>query len=186
MSDPSRMSTDPARVNRLTAIVCDVDGTLTDGKIVLGPAGEEFKHFDVRDGLGIVMALRAGLKVFLLSSRLCQATRRRARELGVTEAIPGHPTKLAAFDDLLARHGLKDRHVCYIGDDLTDLILIRRVSLGVAVADAHELVRKSADLVSETAGGHGAVREVVELILQVRGDWERIVREMDPDFSGNL
>jgi len=186
MTDPARMTTDPSRVNRLLAIVCDVDGTLTDGQIAFGPRGEEFKRFDVRDGLGVIMALRAGLKVFFLSSRLCPATRRRARELGVTEAVPGHPTKLAAFDDLIARHGLKDHHVCFIGDDLTDLVLVRRVSLGVAVADAHELVQEGADLVCESPGGHGAVREMVELILKVRGDWERIVREMDPDFTGTI
>jgi 3-deoxy-D-manno-octulosonate 8-phosphate phosphatase (KDO 8-P phosphatase) len=186
MSDVARMTTDPARVNRLLAIVCDVDGTLTDGGLVLGPRGDELKRFDVRDGLGTLMALRAGLKFFFLSSRLCAATRRRARELGVTEAVPGHPTKVAAFDDLLARHSLKDHHVCYVGDDLTDLVLVKRVSLGVAVADAHELLRRDADLVAESRGGHGAVREIVELILQVRGDWERIVRGMDPDFDGKM
>ena len=136
--------------------------------------------------MGVAMALRAGLRVFFLSSRLGPATRRRARELGVTEAIPAHPDKVTAFDELLARHKLKDKHVCYVGDDLTDMMLVRRVGLGVAVGSAHELLRDAADLVTERDGGHGAVRELVELILQVRGDWERIVRDMDPDFTGEL
>ena len=186
MTDSPRLTTDPSRVNPLQAIVCDVDGTLTDGSLFLGDKGEEFKSFDVKDGLGIAMALRAGLRVFFLSSRPSTATQQRAKELGVTETVYGRPSKVAAYEDILFRHTLTDDQVCYIGDDLTDLMLIKRVLLGVAVADAPEEVREGADLVCERPGGRGAVREVVELILKVRGDWERIVKEMDPDFVGKL
>jgi 3-deoxy-D-manno-octulosonate 8-phosphate phosphatase (KDO 8-P phosphatase) len=186
MNELERLTTDPSRVNPLQAIICDVDGTLTDGCLFIGDDAEEFKCFDVRDGLGIVMALRAGLRVFFLTSRPSNATQRRARELGVTETVYGRPSKLAAYEDILFRHTLTDGQVCFIGDDLTDLVLIKRVLLGVAVGDAHEELCKAADLVCERPGGRGAVREVVELILKVRGDWERIVKEMDPSFAGQL
>ncbi len=186
MRDPRRLTTDPSRVSPLRAIVCDVDGTLTDGTILLGPTGDELKAYDVRDGLGITMALRAGLEVYLMTGRPSASAHTRGRELGVTETVVASETKSAAFQELLARRSLTDREVCYIGDDLTDLVPVRRAQLGVAVADAHEELREVADLVCTRPGGRGAVREVIELILQVRGDWERLVRKMDPDYRYRL
>jgi len=186
MKSDALITTDPSRVAPLQAIVIDVDGVLTDGSIWLGPKGEEFKRFDVRDGLGVVMALKAGLKVFLVTSRPSESTRRRGRELGVTEVIYGHPTKVQAMDELLTRYRLGEDQICYIGDDLTDLMLVRSALLGVAVADAHEDLKEVADLVCQNGGGKGAVRETIELILRIRGDWEEMVQRMDPDYVDDL
>ncbi len=179
-------TTDPSQVEPLQALIIDVDGTLTDGSIWLGPRGEEFKRFDVRDGLGVVMALNAGLKVFLLTSRPAEATRRRGREMGVTEVVFAHPSKTQAFDELLDRHRLEEEQVCYIGDDLTDLVPVKSALLGVAVGDAHEDLKEVADLVCQNPGGHGAVRETIELILRIRGVWEDLVQRMDPEYVDDL
>lgn len=184
--NPSKLTTDPKRVNPLKAIVCDVDGTLTEGSLLLGSNGEELKQFNVHDGLGIAMAIRAGLKVFFLTSRPSAATRTRGQELGVTDTWVARGSKVAALDEMLAKHALSKQDVCYIGDDLTDMVPIRTVLLGVAVSDAHPELREVADLICTRPGGHGAVREVIELILQVRGDWERIVQQMDPEFTGTM
>jgi 3-deoxy-D-manno-octulosonate 8-phosphate phosphatase (KDO 8-P phosphatase) len=186
MKTQAMITTDPSQIEPLQAIVIDVDGTLTDGSIWLGPRGEEFKRFDVRDGLGVIMALNAGLKVFLFSSRQSEATRRRGQELGVTEVVFAYPSKIQAFDDLLSRHHLGEDQVCYIGDDLTDLVPIKSTLLGVAVGDAHEDLKEAADLVCESRGGMGAVRETIELILRIRGVWEELVQRMDPDYVDDL
>ncbi len=184
--NPSKLTTDPKRVNPLKAIVCDVDGTLTDGSLLLGRMGEEFKQFNVHDGLGITMAIRAGLKFFFLTSRPSAATHTRGQELGITGIQVADGSKAAALEDLLVSHNLTKKEICYIGDDLTDLVPVRTALLGVAVSDAHAEVREAADLICTRPGGHGAVREVIELILQVRGDWERIVQQMDPEFEGTM
>ena len=163
------------RAEQLEWLLCDVDGVLTDGCIFMDGRGESVKAFHVRDGLGIKMARTAGLKVGLLSARSSPALERRASQLGVDALMAGKQDKVAAFDAFLARQATSPSRVAYIGDDLNDLAVLARCGLSFAPADAADEVRDVAQVVLETAGGRGAVREMVERLLQARGDWKAIL-----------
>ena len=163
-----------ARARRLRLLLFDVDGVLTDGSVVLHPDGYEPKHFFIRDGSGVVLAQRAGLDVGLMSGRTSGATQRRAAELGITIILQGESDKRAAYDRLLAAHGLRDEDVAYMGDDLLDLPVLVRVGLSAAPADAAEDVRNRVHWVSRYDGGRGAAREMIELILRARGRWDAL------------
>lgn len=171
------LSTAAARRVRLLAL--DVDGVLTDNGVFIGPvAGErvELKRFDIQDGLGLILLRTAGLPVVWVSGRQSEATSLRAAELRVTELIqvPG-PRKVAALGELLERRGLAWEEVAFVGDDLADLPVLRRVGLPIAVANAVPDVKAAAAHVTKAPGGHGAVREVVETLLRARGDWSEIL-----------
>jgi 3-deoxy-D-manno-octulosonate 8-phosphate phosphatase (KDO 8-P phosphatase) len=158
---------------RLAAIrlLCfDVDGTLTDGGLWIGPAGEEWKRFDVRDGLALVAAKRAGLRVAFVSGRRSTAVAARARDLGVADDLQGVQDKARAVRDLRDRHGLPREAVLFAGDDVVDLPGFAESGVGVAPADARPEVRAAADAVLEAAGGRGAAREVVEAVLRAGGN----------------
>jgi 3-deoxy-D-manno-octulosonate 8-phosphate phosphatase (KDO 8-P phosphatase) len=142
-----------------------VDGTLTKGEIILGDEGMELKHFDTRDGLGIARACRAGLKVAIITGRVSQAVMTRAGELGVKDLFQGSMNKLEAYESLLKRHNLTDNQVAFVGDDLLDLPVMKRVGLKVAVANASGELKVLADYVTLASGGRGAVREVIDLLL---------------------
>ena len=161
---------------RLRLLLFDVDGVLTDGKILLHPDGTESKRFDIKDGTGLVWAQRAGLKVGLLSARSSAATAQRAAQLGVTIVHQGVPSKLQAYDDILRRQQLTDAEIAYMGDDLLDLPVIARVGLSACPADAVDEVRSRVDFVSRSVGGDGAVREFVEIVLKAQGRWEALLR----------
>ncbi len=166
-----------ARKVRLLGL--DVDGVLTDNGIYVGSmAGEtvELKRFDIQDGLGLVLLRLAGLPVVWLSGRTSEATTVRARELRIDELlqVPG-PKKLEAFAQLLEARGLAWEEAAFVGDDLADIMLMRRVGLPIAVANAVAEVQAVAAHVTRAAGGHGAVREVVETLLRARGEWEGIL-----------
>ncbi len=156
-------------------LLCDVDGVLTDGGLFFDGRGESLKRFHVRDGLGIQLARRAGLKVGLLSSRASAALDQRAAELELDATLTGHQDKDEAFERFLARHGTVARRVAYIGDDLNDLRLLGRCGLAFAPADAAEEVRAVTHRVLARPGGSGALREMVEMLLKARGDWERVL-----------
>ena len=169
------MAIDPAVAKRIRLLVLDVDGVLTDNGIWLGPvAGErvELKRFDIQDGLGLVLLRTAQIPVVWLSGRHSEATALRAQELKVEEVlqVPG-PRKLEAMGGLLTRRGLDWAEAAYAGDDLADLQVLRRVGLPIAVANAVAEVRAVASVVTRAAGGHGAVREIVEALLKARGEW---------------
>jgi 3-deoxy-D-manno-octulosonate 8-phosphate phosphatase (KDO 8-P phosphatase) len=171
------LSTTAARRVRLLGL--DVDGVLTDNGVFIGPfAGErvELKRFDIQDGLGLILLRTAGLPVVWVSGRSSEATKLRAAELRVEEVlqVPG-PRKAEAFGDLLERRGIKWDEVAFVGDDLADLPVLRRVGLPIAVANAVPDVKAVAAHVTKAAGGHGAVREVVEALLRARGDWAEIL-----------
>lgn len=173
------MQLDPAVAGRVRLLVLDVDGVLTDNGIWIGPvAGErvELKRFDIQDGLGLVLLRTAEIPVVWLSGRHSEATAMRARELKVEELlqVPG-PQKLEALEQLLSRRGLSWDEVAYVGDDLADLQVLRRVGLAIAVANAVAEVRAVASYVTRAAGGHGAVREVVEALLKARGVWSEML-----------
>jgi 3-deoxy-D-manno-octulosonate 8-phosphate phosphatase (KDO 8-P phosphatase) len=170
---------DPALARRVRLLGLDVDGVLTDNGVYIGPvagARVELKRFDIQDGLGLILLRTAGLPVVWLSGRTSEATTLRAAELRVEEVlqVPG-PRKVAALGELLIRRGIAWEEVAFVGDDLADLPVLRRVGLPMAVANAVSDVKAVAKYVTRAAGGHGAVREVIELLLQARGEWPGIL-----------
>ncbi|HET7427254.1 MAG TPA: HAD hydrolase family protein, partial [Gemmatimonadales bacterium] len=166
---------DATIARRIRILGLDVDGVLTDNGIFVGPVdGEvvELKRFDIQDGLGQVMMRTAGLPVVWVSGRHSEATTARARELRVEEVlqVPG-PKKLEAFGALLERRGIAWADAAFVGDDLADLQVLRRVGLPIAVANAVAEVKAVAAYVTAARGGHGAVREAIEALLHARGEW---------------
>ena len=165
-----------ARLIDIRLLVTDVDGVLTDGSMIFHADGTESKTFSARDGSGIKYLMRNEIQVAMLSARDCDAVRRRADSLGIEHCITGARDKLPAYRALLERLGLADAQACYVGDDLTDIPPMRAAGFPVAVADAAAEVRDVAALVTSAAGGHGAVREVAELILKAQGKWDNVMR----------
>ena len=156
-------------------LLFDVDGVLTDGKILLHPDGTESKRFDIKDGTGLVWAQRAGLRVGVLSARTSAATAQRAAQLGITIVHQGVASKRHAYDDILRQQQLTDAETAYMGDDLLDLPVIARVGLSACPADAVGEVRSRVDFVSRAVGGDGAAREFVEIVLKAQGRWETLL-----------
>jgi 3-deoxy-D-manno-octulosonate 8-phosphate phosphatase (KDO 8-P phosphatase) len=170
---------DPGLARRIRLLGLDVDGVLTDNGIFLGPVdGQaiELKRFDIQDGLGHVLMRSAGIPVVWVSGRHSEATTVRARELQVEEVlqVPGQH-KLEAVGELLARRGIAWEEMAFVGDDLADLRVLRRVGLPIAVANAVAEVKAVAAFVTRAAGGHGAVREVIEALLKARGLWPELL-----------
>jgi 3-deoxy-D-manno-octulosonate 8-phosphate phosphatase (KDO 8-P phosphatase) len=164
------------RARRIALILMDVDGVLTDGGITLIGGNREARTYDARDGVGLRLARRAGLRTGLISGRSSDAVARRASELGLDEVHQRSEDKLATYLGILRRRRLRDAQVCFIGDDLPDLPVLLRAGLPVAVADAHDEVRRRVPFVTRARGGRGAVREVVDAILRAQGAWERLLR----------
>jgi 3-deoxy-D-manno-octulosonate 8-phosphate phosphatase (KDO 8-P phosphatase) len=163
------------RAARIKLLLMDCDGVLTDGRIWLFENGEEQKGFHTRDGLGIDLLHRAGLRSGIISGRTSSAVETRARTLGMSFLVQGHEDKVLAFNDVLAQAGVTNAEVSYIGDDLNDIPLLLQSGLGVAVADAAFETRQRAHYVTEAPGGFGAVREVIELILKSQGRWDELI-----------
>jgi 3-deoxy-D-manno-octulosonate 8-phosphate phosphatase (KDO 8-P phosphatase) len=185
-----------AAARRVRLLGLDVDGVLTDNGVYIGPVGAnrvELKRFDIQDGLGLILLKTAGMPVVWVSGRSSEATALRAAELRVTELlqVPG-PRKAAALDELLERRGIGWDEVAFVGDDLADLPILRRVGLPIAVANAVSEVKQIAAYTTRAPGGHGAVREVVEALLRARGEWPEILERYfseaaeKPDGSGPL
>jgi len=166
-----------ARAQRVRLLLLDVDGVLTDGSVAIGSDGHESKRFFIRDGLAVKWAQRHGLEVGLLSGRPSDATTSRARELGIELLIQNAPEKREPFLALLATRGLTADQVAYMGDDLVDLPVMTRVGLAGAPSDAVAEVAARAHWVSAYAGGRGAVREFIELILRARGQWDAMLAQ---------
>jgi 3-deoxy-D-manno-octulosonate 8-phosphate phosphatase (KDO 8-P phosphatase) len=163
------------RCRRIEILVMDVDGVLTDGSIVYTDQGAEIKAFHVRDGSGLKIWAALGKKTALLSGRKSAAVERRAAELGVTSVAQGAEHKPAAFTRILEAHGLRAEQAAFLGDDLPDLGVLARCGLALAVADACPEARRLAQYVTRAAGGRGAVRETVELLLRAQGRWQEAV-----------
>jgi 3-deoxy-D-manno-octulosonate 8-phosphate phosphatase (KDO 8-P phosphatase) len=165
-----------SRFKRIKLLLCDVDGVLTDGSVFIGGAGE-FKLFNIQDGFGLVLLRRAGLKIGWVSARPSAATALRARELKINFLIQQKDrySKVAAVEKLLAQEKLSWDAVCYVGDDIVDLGPLQRAGVAVAVANAVREAKAAAHLVTRAAGGRGAVREVVEMILKAQGKWGSFV-----------
>jgi len=163
------------RVGPVELLLLDVDGVLTDGTIAVDDLGVETKHFYVRDGSAIALWRRSGRRTAILSGRRAAAVDHRAAELGIAPVIQGASAKGKAFGDLLVGLGLEARQVCYVGDDLADLPVMRAAGLAACPADAAPEVVAAAHYVTSALGGRGAVREVVELLLKGQGRWDALV-----------
>ena len=165
-----------ARLSRVKLLLCDVDGILTDASIYVGEPGE-YKRFNVRDGLGIAVWRREGFKVGWVSARPSAATTVRATELKVDFLIQQKGSKVQAIEQVLAAENCTWDDVCYLGDDIVDLGPLERAGVAVCVPPGHPEAIARAHYVTDLAGGQGAVREVIELILRAQGRWQRIIRE---------
>ena len=156
------------RARRIRLLVLDVDGVLTDGRLYLSPAGEELKVFHVRDGSGLVAVQRAGITVAIVSGRDSAAVSRRAAELGIRHVHQGVADKGTELDRLLAELAIDPAETACVGDDTPDLPMLRRAGLAIAVADAHPALAGAVHWTTAAPGGHGAVREVCDLLLSAR------------------
>jgi len=164
------------RCQQIELILADVDGVLTDGRLVVDNQGIETKQFHIRDGMGIQLWQKAGYRFGVMTARSSQVVKMRAAELDLEIVRQGTVNKLATTRQIMAEFGLKPSQVCYVGDDLPDLPVLRAVGLGVAVADACEELRRAAHCVTSLPGGAGAVRELVELILKAQRRWEDVIQ----------
>jgi 3-deoxy-D-manno-octulosonate 8-phosphate phosphatase (KDO 8-P phosphatase) len=162
------------RAARIKLLILDVDGVLTNGGLIIHHDGEESKIFSVRDGLAIRLLQRGGIEVALLTGRTSRVVARRAEELGIELVAQGSLNKLAGYEEMLRRRLLSEPDVAYVGDDLVDIPVLKRVGLAVAVADAATAVHSYCHLSTSSLGGRGAVREVCELLLQAQGKWEEV------------
>jgi 3-deoxy-D-manno-octulosonate 8-phosphate phosphatase (KDO 8-P phosphatase) len=165
-----------SRTKPLRLLLLDVDGVLTDGTISVSSGGDERKSFFIRDGSAILWAKQAGIEVGLLSGRKSGATARRAAELKIAIVIEGETDKLRAFAKIATSQGLANEQIAYMGDDLLDLPVLQLAGLSGAPGDASEDVRRRVHYVTQAAGGRGAVREFIELILRGRGQWDPLVQ----------
>jgi len=150
---------------KVKLLLLDVDGVMTDGKLYISDSGEETKAFHVRDGAGIRQALDAGIRVGFVTGRYSAAVVRRAQELGVEDVRQGIADKREVYRELKQKYGLTDAQICYIGDDLQDLGVLKMAGLACVVADAADEAKELADYITSAPGGGGAVREVVRMIL---------------------
>ena len=166
-----------ARARRIRLLLFDVDGVLTDGVVVMHADGSESKGFHIKDGAAIVWAQRAGVQVGLLSARSSGATTHRAAQLAVRIVQQGVTSKASAFDQILRTSGLSEDAVAYMGDDLLDLPVLRRAGFSAAPSDAAPEVRAAGHWVSAAAGGRGAARELIELVLRAQDRWDAVVAE---------
>ena len=164
------------RARRVRLLLMDCDGVLTDGRITLVGEGEEQKSFHARDGHGIVMLQRAGLRTGIISGRTSAAVVRRAADLRIEFVRQGSLDKVEQFDEVLAAAGVAAEETAFVGDDVVDIPLMRRSGFAVAVADATPETRAAAHYITHHAGGFGAVREVCELILKAQGRWEELMK----------
>lgn len=167
------------RVNRkklksVKLLMLDVDGVLTDGKIIYNDRGEEIKAFNVRDGHGLKLLMRAGIEIALITGRKSKVVLHRARDLGIKKVYQRVTNKIEIYEKILKGKKLKDINVGFVGDDLVDIPVLKRVGFSAAVGDAIPEVKKVVDYVASKRGGEGAVREICELLLKVQNKWEGI------------
>jgi 3-deoxy-D-manno-octulosonate 8-phosphate phosphatase (KDO 8-P phosphatase) len=175
------------RAAGIRLVLFDVDGVLTDGRVLVHADGTESKSFAIRDGIALVWAQRYGIRVGFLSARLSATTPQRAAQLGVTLVYHGVTSKLATYERILSDLGLADAQVAYMGDDVVDIAVLGRVGLSAAPADAVAEVRSRVHYVTGAPGGGGAARELIERILRVQGHWEAVIQayENEPREIGS-
>lgn len=168
---------------RIEMVLMDVDGVLTDGTLWNVPAPDgtifETKGFDSQDGIALQWLSWYNIKTGVISGRQSPATTERARQCKMSYVYQGHIEKIPILDEILADSGVDRNNVAYVGDDMTDIVIMRRVGIGIATANARDEVKRSAHLVTQARGGQGAVREVAEMILQAKGLWNQLLRKYE-------
>jgi 3-deoxy-D-manno-octulosonate 8-phosphate phosphatase (KDO 8-P phosphatase) len=169
------------RLKQIKMVLLDVDGVLTCGDIIYSDSGEQIKIFNVKDGVGIRLLKEAGLKVGIITGRKGQALHHRCVNLGIDLIFDGVRHKDKVIDDITARTGISKEAMAFVGDDLPDLPVMKRVGLAVAVSDAHEIIRQMAHITTRAPGGKGAVREISETILKAQGLWDALISRLFDD-----
>jgi 3-deoxy-D-manno-octulosonate 8-phosphate phosphatase (KDO 8-P phosphatase) len=163
------------KARKLKLLILDVDGVLTDGKLFFDNEGNEYKAFHARDGHGIKLLRQSGVEVAVISGRKSNSVALRMKNLGIELVYQGHENKRAAFNEIIEKTGFSPEQTAHVGDDLLDLPIMIRVGLAIAVCDANFAVKERADWCTTLAGGHGAVREVCDFIMQAQGRFDEIV-----------
>lgn len=163
------------KARKIKLLLLDVDGVLTDGRIIYDSSGRDMKFFDVHDGLGVYCLKKAGIKTILITAKGSRAIRPRARDMQVDAVFENISPKTAVLGKILKKYKVNTEEVCFVGDDLVDLCLMKRVGLPIAVFNAAPEIKQTASYVTLKHGGRGAVREVAELILKAQGKWEEII-----------
>lgn len=160
------------RARRIKLLIVDIDGVMTDGRIVYSIYGDELKFFDVTDGFGISLLNRAGIKTAIITAKKSRIVKMRARDLKIAKAYQGFIDKLIPFDKLLKRFKISAEEICFIGDDLPDMPVLRRVGFAISVPNALDEVKAIAHYITSKAGGRGAVREVCDILLKAQDKWD--------------
>ena len=168
-------SADSEKLKHIKLLLLDVDGVMTDGGIIYDDRGAEIKKFHVKDGLGIRMLILAGIQVGIVTGRSSPALKYRCDNLGIDLVFDGVRKKAVVLEEIIRKFSVVSDEIAFMGDDLPDLPLMKRVGLSIAVADAHPLVASKAHMVTTAGGGNGAVREVCDAILKARGLWEKML-----------
>lgn len=166
----------PKKAAKIRVLALDVDGVLTNGRIILDHRGKETKIFDVQDGFGLVLFQKMGFQTAIISARSAEAVHWRAQDLKIDKIYQDAYPKINAYEEMLKDFNVKDDQVCFVGDDLPDLAVLKRAGFAVAVANARQEVKKASDYVTKNPGGTGAVREVVELILKAQSQWNETLK----------
>jgi len=162
------------KAGKIKLLILDVDGVLTDGKVVYSEHGEELKFFDVKDGHGIKLLLRSGIEVAMITGRSSQCVKKRAEDLGIKMVFQKALKKIEPYEKILNEKKLSDEEICVVGDDLPDLPILRKCGLAVAVPGSVEEVKKEVDYITTKEEGRGAIREVCEIILRAKGFWKKV------------
>ncbi len=162
-------------LSQIRVLMLDLDGVLTDGRIYYGNHGDEIKCFDMQDGLGIVSLKKLGVPTIVVSGRKSKVNERRMKEINVQKLYQNISNKLAVFEKTLKKCRLKPEHICYVGDDIIDLPVMKKAGVAVAVPNAVRMVKEVAHYVTEARGGEGAVREVIDMIIEAKGQWNELL-----------
>ncbi|MFC1594374.1 KdsC family phosphatase [Candidatus Omnitrophota bacterium] len=163
------------KAKKIQLLILDVDGVLTDGKIVFDNKGQEFKFFDVQDGLGVIILKRAGIKTIIITARYSRIVSRRAKDMQVFKAYQNARNKHRVYEKIKNDLKLSDKQICFVGDELIDLSVMKKVGLGIAVKNAVPELKRAAHHITTCCGGAGAVREVIELILKSQSKWKKAI-----------
>ena len=174
------------KLAKIKLLLLDVDGVLTNGQIIYDNQGNELKAFDVKDGHGLKLLQRAGIKIGIITGRSSDVVRLRAKELGIEILYQGALRKLEPYLEILSEQGLTDDQVAYVGDDVIDLPILRRVGFSATVADAVPEVPPLVDYVASRPGGRGAVREICDLLLRASGQWDELTKKYFDPVSASV
>jgi len=165
-----------ADLSKIKLLLLDVDGVMTDGRIIYGSDGSETKAFDVKDGHGLKLLQRAGIRVGIITGRQSEIVSRRAAELGIELVYQGAKDKSLPFNEIMQKLNLSPVEIAYVGDDIVDLPVMRKVGFAATVADAADDVKPFADMITKRPGGRGAVREICDFLLKESGRWPAVTR----------